>query len=201
MKALDAYAGWESLCSKVMRDDSFTMVRKLGARMIAHGEALCQDLPTSHLSAQRMAGIQDVLASIRGILSLPTNSAGDHIATCQAREEFSALNKLLKGRSPAPVCPTDLQEWVEEKCVASASLVFCTVSATAHKSMRLEAQFSSQTVIVDECAQLVEAESSIVLQMQAVEQLLLVGDHKQLQATVQSQVRSFSTKYHNKTTP
>ena len=78
-------------------------------------------------------------------------------------------------------------EWLEAEVLESANLVFSTVSAAALRTMKLGAPFSC--AIVDEAAQLVESESTIVMQMKRVKQLVLVGDQKQLPATVMSQVR------------
>eukprot|EP00775_Hariotina_reticulata_P007630 gene7630-7832_t len=75
---------------------------------------------------------------------------------------------------------------VQRFCLQSCRLVFCTVS-TAGSRVLADAGIFPVTV-VDEAAQLVEAESAILLarccRYQQRQQMMLVGDPKQLPATV-----------------
>lgn len=95
----------------------------------------------------------------------------------------------MTGQDEAPIFPkaaATSPDWLEAHCVENASVVFSTVSSVGLKIMKLGIPFSC--VIVDEAAQLVEAETAIITQMKEVKQMVLVGDQKQLPATVMSQV-------------
>jgi hypothetical protein len=82
------------------------------------------------------------------------------------------------------------RQWLESECLRNATLVFSTVSgAGSPKMMGLEFECG----IIDEASQLVEAETTIVTRMEGLKQLILVGDHKQLPATVISKVISHAT--------
>eukprot|EP00899_Mesostigma_viride_P025252 jgi/Mesvir1/5911/Mv00680-RA.1 len=94
-----------------------------------------------------------------------------------ADERFLAL--VPGGRRS---CPS------EEEVLRGARIVFCTV-ATAGRDLLREKAGVFHTVVVDEAAQLVEAETSILLASTAtmcMEQLVLLGDPMQLPATVLS---------------
>jgi hypothetical protein len=228
------------------------VLQSLGQKIIDHGEVLCNDLPTRHLSTRRMNLIMAVSCSIRnlrGLLSsescndgftcLPERTCGQEVVEgrsnqdniprilvqpskdtivisddddapqfspnpykekvnieathCYSKEFIKEYQNLLEilcpGKAEAPIFPNSAAksfEWVEAECLESASLVFSTVSAAALRIMKLGLPFSC--VIIDEAAQLVEAESTIVMQMKQIKQLVLVGDQKQLPATVMSQV-------------
>jgi hypothetical protein len=103
--------------------------------------------------------------------------------------ERQVLIEILTGQDEAPIFPkaaATSPDWLEAHCVENASVVFSTVSSVGLKIMKLGIPFSC--VIVDEAAQLVEAETAIITQMKEVKQMVLVGDQKQLPATVMSQV-------------
>ena len=103
--------------------------------------------------------------------------------------ERQVLIEILTGQDEAPIFPNAAAtspDWLEAHCVENASVVFSTVSSVGLKIMKLGIPFSC--VIVDEAAQLVEAETAIITQMKEVKQMVLVGDQKQLPATVMSQV-------------
>lgn len=254
LAALHPTSGWETLgrtfLMKLMEVTSSTLeepaeertlgryvLRNFGVNVITHGEVLCNDLPTLHLSTRRMKLIMAASCSIRKLLRLlasegrndgevwenrpqeevenridietvvlsddddtPQFSPNPHgeqelkfeSSTLYSREfmeESQNLLEILTAKSESPIFPAPAaasSEWVEAECLESASLVFSTVSSAALRIMKLGLPFSC--VIIDEAAQLVEAESSIVMQMKDVKQLVLVGDQKQLPATVMSQV-------------
>lgn len=75
--------------------------------------------------------------------------------------------------------------WLEKECVRNARLVFSTVSSAGGP---LLAAGAFDLAIIDEASQLVEAETTIITRRIGLTQLLLVGDQKQLPATVISQV-------------
>lgn len=71
--------------------------------------------------------------------------------------------------------------------MSEASVVMCTASM-AGSSAVLSADSKFDVALIDEAAQLVEAETAVVLRASAgARRLVLVGDHKQLPATVISQ--------------
>jgi hypothetical protein len=97
-----------------------------------------------------------------------------------------ATKEQPKGFVPPP-------EWLEWECLRNATLVFSTVSGPGSKMMmRLEFECG----IIDEASQLVEAETTIVTRMDGLKQLILVGDHKQLPATLISKVISHTPALH-----
>lgn len=229
------------------------VLQSLGRKIITHGEVLCDDLPTRHLSTRRMNMIMAVASSIRNLLGLLSSESCNDGSTCLPERSFgqeeveirsnqdniprilfqsskdeivisddddapqfspnpqreqvnigatqcyskefikeyqNLLEIMCPGKAEAPIFPDSAAksfEWVEAECLESANLVFSTVSAAALRIMKLGMPFSC--VIVDEAAQLVEAESTIVMQMKEIKQLVLVGDQKQLPATVMSQVK------------
>ncbi|GLJ34038.1 hypothetical protein SUGI_0684590 [Cryptomeria japonica] len=75
---------------------------------------------------------------------------------------------------------------IESICLSCAKLVFSTVSSSAKRCMNETAPFDC--LIIDEAAQLTEAESTIALQISGVRHTILIGDPYQLPATVISQI-------------
>jgi hypothetical protein len=97
-----------------------------------------------------------------------------------------ATNEQPKGFVPS-------FRWLESECLKNATLVFSTVSAAGlPKMVRLEFECG----IIDEASQLVEAETTIISRKKGLKQLILVGDHKQLPATVISKVISHTPALH-----
>ena len=81
-------------------------------------------------------------------------------------------------------------DWLQSLCLKEATLVFSTVSSAGGKRMR---NIPFECGIVDEASQLVEAETTIITSKTELKQLILVGDHKQLPATVISKVDGFAS--------
>ncbi|XP_057835542.2 uncharacterized protein LOC131045894 isoform X2 [Cryptomeria japonica] len=98
---------------------------------------------------------------LKGHLSSRTDIA------CMARKSFSS-------------------EEIEQICLSRAKLVFSTVSSSAKRCMNLTASFDC--LIIDEAAQLTEAESTVALQIRGLRHAVLIGDPYQLPATVISQI-------------
>eukprot|EP00897_Mesotaenium_endlicherianum_P000640 jgi/Mesen1/10577/ME000085S09909 len=71
---------------------------------------------------------------------------------------------------------------LRELLVADARLVLCTVASSGKGLVKGAGPY--ELVLVDEAAQLVEAEALVALQAPGVERAVLVGDPKQLPATV-----------------
>eukprot|EP00250_Pteridium_aquilinum_P021248 c25066_g1_i4 orf=531-3587(-) len=78
------------------------------------------------------------------------------------------------------------REQIEKMCLKSCSLIFCTVSSAGRDCMKHAAPFDC--LIIDEAAQLVEAETAIATCLPGLKHAILVGDHQQLPATVISKV-------------
>ncbi|CAI6007408.1 unnamed protein product [Closterium sp. NIES-65] len=75
---------------------------------------------------------------------------------------------------------------VAAACIEYAKLVLSTVSSSARPLLRLSSPFP--LLLLDEAAQLVEAESLVALQTKGLRYAVLVGDPKQLPATILSKV-------------
>jgi senataxin len=73
-----------------------------------------------------------------------------------------------------------------EICLSRAKVVFSTVSSSGRSCIKMATPFDC--LIIDEAAQLKEAESTIALQIIGVKHAFLIGDPKQLPATVISKV-------------
>lgn len=91
---------------------------------------------------------------------------------------FFKSAKYPEGRRPSP-------GWLKADCVQHACLVFSTVSSAGGPLLQ---DTAFDCAIIDEASQLVEAETTIITRRTSLKQLILVGDHKQLPATVISQV-------------
>lgn len=74
----------------------------------------------------------------------------------------------------------------EKFCLQKASLVFCTISSSF--KLHTDDMDPFQLLVIDEAAQVKECETLIALQIPAVRHAILVGDEKQLPATVSSKV-------------
>eukprot|EP00253_Pinus_taeda_P033221 PITA_33221 len=81
---------------------------------------------------------------------------------------------------------TRLNQNILEICLSRAKVVFSTVTSSGKSCMNLAAPFDC--LIIDEAAQLKEAESTIALQIMGVKDAFLIGDPKQLPATVISKL-------------
>ncbi|PVH35757.1 hypothetical protein PAHAL_7G265900 [Panicum hallii] len=91
------------------------------------------------------------------------------------------VTRTLLGDLKLPVTRSDFR--IKKFCLRSASFVFCTVSGSA----KLNAQ-KMDLLLIDEAGQLKECESLIPLQLSGLKQAVLIGDERQLPATVKSKV-------------
>ncbi|PWA77567.1 P-loop containing nucleoside triphosphate hydrolase [Artemisia annua] len=77
------------------------------------------------------------------------------------------------------------EQAIRNFCLEKACLIFCTVSS----SIRLHTlKTNIELLVIDEAAQLKECESLIPLQLAGLRDVILIGDEKQLPATVQSKI-------------
>lgn len=88
----------------------------------------------------------------------------------------------IKGIPPPDALPLQMVIF----CIENARVVFCTVSSTATRQVLQSGAFD--LVVVDEAAQLVEAEAILALQLSGIRRMVLVGDPNQLPATIFSKV-------------
>ncbi|CAI5459961.1 unnamed protein product [Closterium sp. Yama58-4] len=116
------------------------------------------------------------------------------ISLSQAERLFYSIRRHLKHigkQSPAFHIPTlssnPSAATVAAQCVAGARLVLSTVSSSARALVRCSGHFP--LLLLDEAAQLVEAESLVALQARGLRYAVLVGDPKQLPATVMSKYK------------
>nr|GEV91261.1 UvrD-like helicase, ATP-binding domain, P-loop containing nucleoside triphosphate hydrolase [Tanacetum cinerariifolium] len=128
------------------------------------------------------------LALKRCILTLCT-----HISRSFMREDnFQNMISLLNNKSlerlglPSALKISELKNF----CFEQASLIFCTTS-TSYKLYTVKME-PLNLLVIDEAAQLKEAESTIPLQLPGVNHAILIGDQCQLPATVKSKVSTES---------
>ncbi|KAI7748573.1 hypothetical protein M8C21_000112 [Ambrosia artemisiifolia] len=74
---------------------------------------------------------------------------------------------------------------IEDFCFQNASLIFCTIS-TSYKLRHAVKMKPLEVLVIDEAAQLKEAESIIPLRLPAIKHAILIGDECQLPAMVSS---------------
>ncbi|CAI7820404.1 unnamed protein product, partial [Closterium sp. NIES-54] len=115
------------------------------------------------------------------------------ITPLQARSLFLSIRNCLRQisyQSPAYSIPrlsgAPTFATVAAVCIEHAKLVLSTVSSSARPLLRFSTPFP--LLLLDEAAQLVEAESVVALQTKGLRYAVLVGDPKQLPATVLSKV-------------
>lgn len=81
-------------------------------------------------------------------------------------------------------CPSEQE--IEETILEHSVILFSTVATGGRSCVQKSGPFD--TVIVDEASQLAKIETLVVLRSPMLQQVVLVGDHKQLPPTVISQV-------------
>uniref|UniRef100_A0A6P4A234 uncharacterized protein LOC107422114 n=1 Tax=Ziziphus jujuba TaxID=326968 RepID=A0A6P4A234_ZIZJJ len=147
-------------------------------------------LPTSFVSqqtAKKMISAFDSLKSFQKLLDevVSRDKPGGCLKFSVARTECLEVLKSLPQKFPVPEFH---DRWdIKKFCLENACLIFCTVSSSA----KLHAGGMSnalELVVIDEAAQLKECESAIPLQLPGVRHAILIGDEKQLPATVKSKI-------------
>ncbi|KAL3635030.1 hypothetical protein CASFOL_022084 [Castilleja foliolosa] len=96
---------------------------------------------------------------------------------------LGAVQASLNGHNLPTIIGKDL---ATEFCLQETSLVFCTTSSSFKLHKDNMKPFS--LLVIDEAAQVKECESIIPLQIRGVRHAILVGDEKQLPATVNSKL-------------
>ncbi|KAJ0968900.1 hypothetical protein J5N97_021777 [Dioscorea zingiberensis] len=111
------------------------------------------------------------------------NSKTSRLRKCRARCS-QVLRRLEAGLEIPSTCS---RKGIEEFCLRSALLVFCTASSSS-KLYSVENMRPLDALVIDEAAQLKECESLIPLQLFSVRHAILIGDECQLPALVKSKV-------------
>ncbi|GAQ79821.1 tRNA-splicing endonuclease positive effector [Klebsormidium nitens] len=170
---------------------------------------LCNDLPSA---SPGLASFRDSARELLQNLQTLRNAVGalpqaskalelyftanprpkDESLESDARRVSAAVDRILgismrpsALRVPINIGPSAAQ--LETSCLQNAALVFCTVSCAGRSEMRSAGRFD--LALIDEAAQLVEAETAIILTgWPGLKLLVLVGDHLQLPATVTSRL-------------
>ncbi|PWA77566.1 P-loop containing nucleoside triphosphate hydrolase [Artemisia annua] len=134
-------------------------------------------MPTSVMTSQLAKKLINIISLFQSIESWPE-------CKVMRKELLQVLEEVLRETVSFPKF-TDDQE-IGKFCLINARLIFCTASS----SSRLHTlETNVELLLIDEAAQLRECESVIPLQLSGLRDVILVGDEKQLPATVQSKVQ------------
>jgi len=127
--------------------------------------------------ASRLVSLVDKSTETKHLLGNIIMFGSDKLSSC-CKKTDNALSKIyLKNR----VYMNDRNK--EERLLRDSQLVFCT----PFMSTRLKCQ-QYDILIIDEAAYLKECESMVPLSIDGIKHLVLIGDDKQLQSVVMSQV-------------
>jgi len=102
------------------------------------------------------------------------------------RECLSVLKTLNDSSNVLDLISVMSKQSIEEYCLQTASLLFCTTSSSF--KLHSMAMRPLSILIIDEAAQLKECESTIPLQLPGLRHAILFGDECQLPAMVKSNV-------------
>jgi senataxin len=95
--------------------------------------------------------------------------------------------KILMDLSKIRLPCEENESSIKDLCLKQAKLVFCTASGS-FELFRLQGVMPISIVVIDEAAQLKEAESLVPLLQPGIKHVLLIGDENQLSALVKSKV-------------
>nr|GEW21197.1 P-loop containing nucleoside triphosphate hydrolase [Tanacetum cinerariifolium] len=173
----------------VLEENLITAVRNLYTHM-----------PTSFVTLELANKMMQVISLIQSIGTLvPGNDGIQNIlqGVDNSKEETITLTKIQVMRKEflhvldQVLCQTvSFPKFIDEQsvknfCLEKACLIFCTVSS----SIRLHTlKTNIELLVIDEAAQLKECESLIPLQLDGLRDVILIGDEKQLPATVRSNI-------------
>ncbi|CAI5990433.1 unnamed protein product [Closterium sp. NIES-64] len=124
-------------------------------------------------------GVEEVVETAFVLLGLGVSAAG-------GLDGDSAMSTVPNAYSIPRLSGAPTFATVAAVCIENAKLVLSTVSSSARPLLRFSTPFP--LLLLDEAAQLVEAESVVALQTKGLRYAVLVGDPKQLPATVLSKV-------------
>ncbi|XP_058098074.1 helicase sen1-like isoform X1 [Magnolia sinica] len=158
---------------------------------------LCTHLPSSSLSKKNYNNMVLAFNSIESFESLLRANNASNKTLKKLFMQSKGVNNMCKARNKCLQVLRDLQgkikipqfldiDMIQEFCLKSATLVFCTASSSS-KLHSLEIE-PFEMVVIDEAAQLKECESLIPLQLPGIRHAILIGDECQLPALVKSKV-------------
>lgn len=189
-----------------------------GSQLILSGYIICRDLPKNLLNPAMSCYVSMTCAAVADALeNLPSESdlseeqawswfkvlwnpgaqgeyrksiVGDSFReeihmSLMLRKVHAFLSSPFKERVSRLLSSLN-EDNLEDKCLQHACVVFCTIASAGRLCVQNSGPFKS--LVIDEASQLVEAETAIVTQLPGLQQVLLVGDEKQLPATVVSMV-------------
>lgn len=161
-------------------------------------------LPTTLISLEVMRIMTralDLMASLETLLlSLSAAKEGLKQILVEYEDEQRKLHNHIKLRKEKRECLNTLRllslkfkvpefadkNAIEKFCLSNAYLLFCTVSSSARlHGIRMA---PLHCLVIDEAAQLKECESTIPLQLSGLHHAILIGDERQLPATVNSKI-------------
>ncbi|KAK9063837.1 hypothetical protein SSX86_017709 [Deinandra increscens subsp. villosa] len=117
---------------------------------------------------------------------LPSDSdkMGDMLSVSYVRAKTVSILKALQLSLEGLGLPNVSHRSITDFCFQNASLIFCTIS-TSYKLHTVKMK-PVDILVIDEAAQLKEAESTIPLQLHGMKHAILIGDECQLPAMVSS---------------
>ncbi|EFJ34295.1 hypothetical protein SELMODRAFT_438696 [Selaginella moellendorffii] len=158
----------------------------LGDQMLSSIDLVCNDLPSTFLKSTDILGARHHVTEINAAFGRFREDSEVLNYVSSTSGAAAALLNLLKTNMDFVTYPPGKIPTGEE-LLRHASVVCCTVSSAGTRIVQNTSRHF-YTAVIDEAGQLVEAETAIVMGLQNLKQLVLVGDHKQLPATVISKI-------------
>ncbi|KAF7151329.1 hypothetical protein RHSIM_Rhsim02G0186700 [Rhododendron simsii] len=178
----------------------------IGNQLIFHTTDLYTHLPTAFISLEvvkKMIKALDLLKSIGAMYTRAVaikslrevlngvdevgNTTFEHFRNLSSSktELVQILRFLPEILIHLPILNTSHNE-IRSFCLQNACLIFCTASSSA--TLHTKGMRELELLVIDEAAQLIECESTIPLQLSGLRHAILVGDERQLPATVESEI-------------
>ncbi|XVE85520.1 hypothetical protein DITRI_Ditri17bG0097300 [Diplodiscus trichospermus] len=131
--------------------------------------------------------VEELLIHTKDDELLPQNFSNASLLLCLARGQCLSVLKAFRDSLTELQLPTARNKnFIIEFCFQRASLLFSTASSS-YNLCKFEMK-PLNVLVIDEAAQLKECESAIPLQLLGIAHCILVGDERQLPATVLSNV-------------
>ncbi|KAI8540975.1 hypothetical protein RHMOL_Rhmol08G0027100 [Rhododendron molle] len=177
----------------------FKRFKLISKKLIFCIKKLYTHMPTSFIpleAVKKMMKVLDLLKSI-GAMSMCNHAvANEGLKEVSNRvDEFG--NTMSSNRECVQVLrflseTLNLPNFTEHHeirsfCLQNACLIFCTASSSA--TLHTEGMGPLELLVIDDAAQLKECESTIPLQLSGLRHAILVGDERQLPASVQYSYR------------
>ncbi|ONK71074.1 uncharacterized protein A4U43_C04F4450 [Asparagus officinalis] len=169
--------------------------------------SLCTHLTTSTISRENFDYIStliNLLDAFESLIHQANVSDGEqlcepHLATTQSPngsilystgyQLLHTLRSLCKNVQ-TPTFQKDKRQVhvVQSFCLNTASLIFCTASTSFRLYSKKLKLAPLDLLVIDEAGQLKESESTIPVQLPGIQHAILIGDERQLPATIKSKV-------------